>query len=245
MPEMLDVLGIMDTPVHGETKSGLASYTLHIPKANADKPLSLAVAVQTDVDYKQLPFFASRNSLAVVTLKFAITYCDGFQGSQRYDQALIEALEAVRSKFNNINTSAFLLCGAHDGAQFCLHFSYLHPELLLGVSMVNPELPVAELDPSIPWPRGIENVKELFGHQVNIDALKKVPVHIVLSRNEVGDVHKRVKQLDGLEQSLSNSGVVTRRSIVSTDREVSGSMGKGVVDALFAFFYDTLRIHSR
>jgi hypothetical protein len=71
------------------------------------------------------------------------------------------------------------LADAHQCIVLAHRFLYLHPDRLAGVSIGAPGR-VTLLDPATPWPAGTADIAERFGTDVPLDALRDVPVRLLI-----------------------------------------------------------------
>ncbi|ODT48109.1 hypothetical protein DEVEQU_00340 [Devosia equisanguinis] len=167
----------------------------------------------------------------------------------RFDQSLIAMVGQVREALGKI-APEFLLFGFSGGGQFVHRFYYLHPERLLGVSVGAPGS-VTRIDPDVEWWPGTAGVAERFGKAIDIAALRRVPVHLVVGAldtetwnvrikpdswtwregaNDAGA--NRVERLEALRQNLESHGIdVTLDSVAGVAHS-----GTQVLNPVFDFF---------
>lgn len=105
----------------------------------------------------------------------------------RSDLALLDMLNEVAHRWPGIDTTKIFLMGYSGGAQFAHRFLYLYPERLAAVSIGAPGT-VTTLDHSASWPKGIADVKELFGIRVDKNLIKQVKIQLVVGDADV-EVH--------------------------------------------------------
>ncbi len=99
-------------------------------------------------------------------------------GDMRFDRLLLAMVDEVGSKYR-LRDDRFLLHGFSGGGHFAHRFAYLHPERLKGVSIGAPGV-VTLLDEARDWWVGLANFATVFGKRFDLDALRKVPVHMVV-----------------------------------------------------------------
>ncbi|CAH1658213.1 alpha/beta hydrolase family protein [Chelatococcus asaccharovorans] len=171
----------------------------------------------------------------------------------RFDEVLIAMVDEVCAALSKIKPQ-FLLFGFSGGGQFVHRFYYLHPERLLGVSVGAPGS-VTRIDPDVEWWPGTGGFAERFGKEISIEALRRVPVHLVVGAldtetwnvrikpeswtwrggaNDAGD--NRVERLEALRQNLESHGITVR---LDTVNGVAHS-GTRVLEPVFAFFRECL-----
>jgi len=183
---------------------------------------------------------------------------DGFKHLQeatiRYDQILLDMVDEVAEKFG-CDFSKFALFGYSGGGQFVNRFSLLHPERLWAVSIGAPGS-VTLLDFNQDWWVGVRDFEKKFGKALNLDALKALPVHLVVGKadletweithredgkfymagaNDAG--HTRPERLESLRKSFAASGVDATLDLVDNVPH----NGLACVDKVQDFFAATLR----
>lgn len=98
----------------------------------------------------------------------------------RYDQVLLAMVDEIGDSLHT-RFEKFLLFGYSGGGHFVHRFLYIHPERLLGVSIGAPGS-VTLLDEDKEWWVGVKNFEALFHKPLNYEALRKVPVHLVVGK---------------------------------------------------------------
>lgn len=100
----------------------------------------------------------------------------------RFDEILLSMISEIEEKYR-VYSQKFFLHGFSGGGHFVHRFLYLHPERLLGISIGAPGM-ITYLDSTRPWHIGTQNFKDVFGVELNIEAIKKVPVHMVIGSKD-------------------------------------------------------------
>ena len=78
-----------------------------------------------------------------------------------------------------IETEKFFLFGHSGGGQFVHRFLYLHPDRLKAVNIGAPGRPTyLDFEENFYW--GVKDFKQVFGQELDLPAIRKVPV-ILLS----------------------------------------------------------------
>lgn len=112
---------------------------------------------------------------------------DGFkhlvEGDIRYDRALLDMVDEISDRYGK-RFDQFALFGFSGGGQFANRFAYLHPEKLWAVSIGAPGS-VTLLDIDRDWWVGLRGFEQQFGKAFNLDALKRVPVHMVVGKADL------------------------------------------------------------
>lgn len=96
----------------------------------------------------------------------------------RFDLLFLDMLEEFASVYH-ANRSQLLMTGFSGGGHFTHRFLYTHPHRLAGVSIAAPGI-VTLPDPAIRWPGGISDLEEVLGITPDLDAIRRVPVHLVV-----------------------------------------------------------------
>jgi poly(3-hydroxybutyrate) depolymerase len=153
----------------------------------------------------------------------------GYRGI-RFDEVLLAMVEEVAQTYP-IDPEAFYLHGFSGGGQFAHRFSYLHPDRLAGVSIGAPGR-VTLLDDDLPWWLGTADIEHRFGRPVDLAALRRVPVLMVVGDQDVdtweitnpGDPNwmdgteqtgeTRVDRLRTLERNFVEHGIEVRFVLV-------------------------------
>ncbi|WP_329453933.1 alpha/beta hydrolase [Streptomyces sp. NBC_01497] len=234
------------TPFFASRHDQRLSYALYVPKdhtAQAD-PLPLVViqhgtgrsAELYRNNWKQ---FAIDHGCVILTPLFPAGLVEPgelhsfkfleYKGT-RFDHELLHIVDEVGERFNT-ETERFLLHGFSGGGQFAHRFYYAHPDRLAGVSIGAPGR-ITQLDDSLPWWLGTGGFKEQFGVDIDLPALRRVPVQLVVGGedtetweinnaggpNWMDGVEKtgrtRIERLEVLRASFEAQGVTARFDVV-------------------------------
>lgn len=141
-----------------------------------------------------------------------------------YQQVLYGMMENFAHNCD-FDSQAVYLFGFSGGAQFALRYALLNPERLRGVILAAPGS-VTLLDENLPWWAGIADLETRFGRALQIDALRRLPIHLLVGENDLADgrvVHQagtlyhsphahvaggsRQACLGSLEKSLRDAGI--------------------------------------
>lgn len=149
----------------------------------------------------------------------------------RFDLAVLAMVDEVAAKYR-LASDRFLLHGFSGGGHFSHRMLFLHPARLDGVSIGAPGV-VTLLDRDLPWWRGLKDIEQRFGVVFDIDAIRGVPVHLVIGgadlatweitlepgsewwmdgANDAGAT--RIERMAALRASLSEAGIRTRQDTV-------------------------------
>ena len=146
----------------------------------------------------------------------------------RYDEVLLGMLEEVKVRYEGwIDVEKIYLVGFSGGGQFVLRFAYLWPERVAAVSAGALGL-VTSLNESLAWPRGLSDVQELFGRQLDVEKLKEIDWHLVVGELDTGKLGEgisdilgsqagelgRVGTLENLKKEWEGVGIDARLDIV-------------------------------
>lgn len=115
----------------------------------------------------------------------------------RYDQILLDMLEEASLKYG-VSAEKFALTGFSGGGQFGHRMLYLHPERLSAVSIGAPGM-VTLIDNSQDWFVGTRDFSQQFGKALDMEAIRKVAVHIVVGSE---DMHPEIFVAPGTEMYM-------------------------------------------
>lgn len=96
----------------------------------------------------------------------------------RYDLMLNDMVDTIVAQ-TGADTSKFCIFGFSGGGHFTHRYLLTHPERVRAASIGAPGS-VTMLDTAQDWWVGVRNLEELFGRPVNIEALKRVPVQMIV-----------------------------------------------------------------
>jgi len=148
----------------------------------------------------------------------------------RFDEELLHIVDEVGEGFNT-ETETFYLHGFSGGGQFAHRFFYAHPDRLAGVSIGAPGR-ITQLDESLPWWLGTGGFEERFGITIDLDALRRVPVQMIVGGDDVetweinnpggpnwmDGVEKtggtRIERLETLRANFEANGIEVRFDVV-------------------------------
>lgn len=160
---------------------------------------------------------------------------DGFkymrEGGIRYDHVLLAMVEEVGQRYG-LRFDRFALFGYSGGGHFTHRFLMLQPKRLWAAAIGAPGS-VTLLDPTRDWWVGTRNIAEIFGAPIDIEAMCRVPVQMIVGaadletweithkpggRNWMPDANhagtNRPERLARLRQSFEAAGVSVRFDLV-------------------------------
>jgi predicted peptidase len=168
----------------------------------------------------------------------------------RFDLLVLDMIEEISALYR-LETNRVLMHGFSGGGQFVHRFFYLHPERLLGVSIGAPGT-VTMPDEGSDWWVGTRRMKEIFGRSFAPQAMRQVPVQLVVGSEdkETSDVavkptsvfwmdgindtgETRVDRLRALEKALLALGIEPRFDVVPGVAH-NGSLIQKPVKAFFS-----------
>ena len=175
------------------------SYCCYVPRAAEGAPgrrFPLLVAVhgtgRAMTAYRDLfAAFAERYGVVVLAPLFpaGITGPDDLgsykfmrAGDLRYDQVMLAMVAAAAARWP-VETERFAMFGFSGGGHFAHRFFYLHPERLSAVSIGAPGV-VTLLDFDHDWWVGVRDFAQVFGREIDLDAMRRVPVHMVVGGDD-------------------------------------------------------------
>lgn len=172
----------------------------------------------------------------------------------RSDEILLSILDEVGERWGAM-TDRVLLHGFSGGGHFAHRFLYLHPDRLLGVSIGAPGM-VTLLDSVNPWWVGTADMAERFGVGLDLDAIRRVRIQMVIGADDIETweitISKddprwlpdcnatgptRLTRMESLKTSFERHGITVRHDIVPA----VAHEGMKLIDTVVAFFDDVLR----
>ena len=216
------------------------SYGLYVPPThyNPDpaktttsdvttKKLPLLVNVHStkrDVSalYRELAYFAEETPCAVLAPLFPAgidgpndidSYKTLKSRTLRSDLALLSILDEVAQRWPGIETRRVFMMGYSGGGQFVHRFLYLYPERLAAISIGAPGRSTF-LDEQQAWPRGVADVRSIFGRDIERELIKKVNIQLLVGGADTG-VHGGKEFWEWLQQ--------VRKSLSHNEDGASGS----------------------
>jgi poly(3-hydroxybutyrate) depolymerase len=185
------------TPVFASQYDQRFSYCLYVPAELGPGKVPLVV-VQHGTERNFLLYrdhfasFADEHGVVVLAPLFPAGIIDpddlhnfkfiAYHGI-RYDEVLLAMVAEVAARYP-VDAEFFYLHGFSGGGQFAHRFFYLHPDRLAGVSIGAPGR-ITQLDDSLPWWLGTKDFEERFGRRIDLDALRRVPVLMVVGDQDV------------------------------------------------------------
>lgn len=148
----------------------------------------------------------------------------------RFDLLLLSMIDEVSAKYR-LDSDRFLLHGFSGGGHYAHRFFYLHPGRLKAVSIGAPGA-VTLLDATRNWWPGVADLEEQFGISLDLDAMRRVRVQMVIGQQdtdtwEINDPGKpgwvrgeqtvgttRLERLDALRESFERHGIEVRHDLV-------------------------------
>lgn len=169
------------------------NFSLYVPEDyEAGAPLRLLVAVHGTLRQRTLyrqtfAEFGRYTGTAVLAPLFPVGVlgddnADGYkymrEGDLRYDHVLLQMIEQVEGMLGCRFPPAMMF-GFSGGGHFTHRFTLLHPDKLSAVSIGSPGS-VTRIDDDRDWWVGTRDVEKLFGAPVDLAALRRVRVHLVV-----------------------------------------------------------------
>jgi predicted peptidase len=175
------------------------SYCLYVPAAHQQtvRPLPLVVVVhgtnRTAERYRTMfrEFAEAHNCIVLAPLFPAgIIEPEDLNNFKRilfhdirFDEVLLSMIDQIGARYR-VDTDRFLLHGFSGGGQFVHRFAYLHPHRISALSIGAPGR-ITRIDPDVPWWLGTADVKEVFGRDLDLPELAKVPVQMLVGAEDV------------------------------------------------------------
>lgn len=245
-----DQLGYYDrgfTPYFASRMGSRFSYCLYVPQDHeADEALDLVVLVHGTARWAEhyrsaFAQFCEKNRTIVLAPLFPAGVTEPGElssykllrhGGVAYDLVLIDMVAEVAERYR-LRTDRFLIHGFSGGGHFSHRFLYLHPERLLGASIGAPGF-VTLIDFDHDFWVGLRDFEKLFGKRLDLGAVRRVPVHMVIGAEDTetweirltpGDSWwmpgaerlaeaNRLERMAALRESLEAHGVAVVQDIV-------------------------------
>jgi len=255
------------TPIFASQYDQRLGYCLYVPERLGPGPAPLVV-IQHGTERNaasardHLGAFAEEQGAVIVAPLFPAAIIDPedlhnykfieYRGI-RYDHALLAIVDEVAARYP-VAADRFYLHGFSGGGQFAHRFFYLHPERLAGISIGAPGR-ITELDDALPWWLGTKDVEQRFGRPIDLAALRRLPVLMVVGDADVdtweinnpgesnwmdgaektGDT--RIERLRTLQQNFLTHGLVVRFALVPG----VGHRGSPLLPAVKDFFAELIQ----
>ena len=116
-------------------------------------------------------------------------------GGIAYDDVLLAMVGEVAERYR-LAEGGFLLHGFSGGGHFAHRFLYLHPERLAGVSIGAPGI-VTLMDFEHDFWVGLRDFEQRFGKALDLHAIRRVPVHMVIGAEDTETWEIRLTPADG------------------------------------------------
>ena len=101
----------------------------------------------------------------------------------RYDRVLLAMVDEVASIYGSSH-DRFALFGYSGGGHFAHRFFMLHPRRLWALSIGAPGN-VTLLDRDRDWWLGVRNLREIFGVDADVEAMREVPVQMIVGGADI------------------------------------------------------------
>lgn len=176
------------------------AYCAYVPRdydEDGDRSYPLAVIVH-GTERGMLAYrdafadFAEENGVIVLCPLFPANICfpgdlSSYKmlraGDLHYDAVLLDMVEEMRERYQIVGDRV-LMYGFSGGGHFTHRFLYLHPERLLAASIGAPGV-VTLLDFDQDFWVGVRDFEAVFGKKIDLDAMRRVPVQMVIGGNDL------------------------------------------------------------
>lgn len=229
------------TPYFASRYDQRFSYCLYVPDdydQDGEERLDLAVIVHGTARWAEqyrsrLADFAKKHRVIVLAPLFPAgmtgpgelsSYKLLRSGGIAYDLVALDMVAEVAERYQ-LRSSRFLLHGFSGGGHFTHRFLYLHPERLLGASIGAPGI-VTLLDHARDFWVGTRNFEAVFGKSLDLDALARVPVHMVIGQHDTETWEIRLTPQDDWwmegAEGLAEANRIERMAALHTSLEAHG-----------------------
>ncbi|MGC4747946.1 hypothetical protein ACLQ28_20160 [Micromonospora sp. DT201] len=255
------------TPVVASQVDQRLHYCLHVPLDLPSDRLAPLVVIQhgtgrTAQKYRTaMRDFADQHGAVILAPIFPAGLIDpddvhnfkfiSYRGI-RFDHMLLTIIDEVAARYP-VDAHRFYLHGFSGGGQFTHRFLFLHPDRLAAASIGAPGR-ITQLDDSLPWWLGTKEFEQRFGKPIDLAAIRRVPVHMVVGSedddtfeiNNPGDSNwmdgcektglTRIERLQTLRRNFEANGIAVKFDLV----EGVGHRGMGVLPTVRQFFGDLI-----
>jgi poly(3-hydroxybutyrate) depolymerase len=236
------------TTVYAARRDPRFSYCLYVPSGQraGRAPAELLVVVhgspRTFMEFRdRFEDFGTEHDALILSPLFPVgvagdANADGYkylsEAGIRYDEVLLDMVSEVTER-RGLSCSRFGLFGFSGGAQFANRFLLLQPRSLWAAVLAAPGS-VTLLDERRDWWVGVRDLRQRFGADLDIDALRGVPVQTLVGAADLdaGEItHRqggrywmananlagasRPERLEALRQSLGRAGVQVTHEVVA------------------------------
>lgn len=172
------------------------SYCLYVPPNlhTAEHPPELIVTMhgtgRSFVEYRDaFSAFGRWNNCIILSPLFPVNVLgdgnrDGFkhlrEGDIRYDHVLLGMVDEVAEKYG-LSFEKFALFGYSGGGHFTNRFALVNPTRLWAASIGAPGS-VTQIDVDRDWWVGVRNMREVWGADLDLEALRQVAVHMIVGK---------------------------------------------------------------
>ena len=184
---------------------------------------------RTIEEYRELfKDFAERNNLVLIFPMFpgGLKGDDDFNSYKllaydeiRYDDIFLKMVDELAERFPVIDTEKIFLYGWSGGGHFVHRFLYTHPERLAAVMPGAPGRPTY-IDDTLDFYWGTRNFEEIFGEPLDLQAMRKVPVRLLIGELDTKYVGEspygttRMERIRNLEKNYKEHGLNVSLEII-------------------------------
>ena len=264
------------TPYFASRMDQRLSYCLYVPRdyqQDGDEQLDLVVIVHGTARWAEqyrdgFADFAEEQRAIILVPLFPAGMTEPHElssykliraGGIAYDLVLLDMVAEVVERYR-LRSDRFLIHGFSGGGHFSHRFLYLHPERLLGASIGAPGI-VTLLDGEYDFWVGIRNFSGVFGKDIDIAAMRQIPVHMVIGSedSETWEIRlapedswwmdgaerlaeaNRLQRMAALRESLESHSITVRQDIIPG----VGHDGRAMLAAVQAWFGEVLAAERR
>lgn len=187
------------TSIYASKSDPRFSWCIYVPPSFAKDPKAHTLAVlvhgsgRNQWEYRAaFQDFARFNKYVLLAPLFPANvrgdgFADGYkymlEGDIRYDRVLLNMVAEVSTALNQ-DFGKFALFGFSGGGHFAHRFLYLQPDKLRAISIGAPG-GITLIDPKTDYWAGTRNFNDLFGQSIDLAAIRRVPIQIVVGANDI------------------------------------------------------------
>jgi predicted peptidase len=211
------------------------SYYVYIPESiyEKERPIYKIICIvhgtaRSIENYRQAyKEFANKNQFIIIMPLFPgglfdnndfnsykLLICNGV----RYDLILLSMIDELSKKYR-IYKDKFFMSGFSGGGQFVQRFFYVHPKRLMGLCIGAPGR-ITYINDKVDYFWGTRDFNKIFDKEIEIEAMKNVPVQLLIGENDVSFIGEspygsnRMERIINLKKNLEECDIKVQLDII-------------------------------
>lgn len=212
-----------------ETIEKTCPVLIYIHGTGGSYPTAVRHTLETFADQNQCMILAPLFPGGIIDTEDFNSYKLMSYHGVRFDLVLLAMLEELKQRYPNADIKKVFLFGHSGGGQFVHRFFYLHPDRLNAVSISAPGR-ITLLDDSMDYYEGTRNWKETFDKEIDYEAMKAVPVQMIVGEKDtsfIGDApygSTRLQRIHSLQNNYEAHGISTDLTILPRIAHADGNV---------------------